>query len=74
MTNKAKKLNFGQKMSIFSAGEKTLEREGESSNFSLRSMEIGRSEFVCLSMKVHLFDEGYSWVPKMRDFTEDPKE
>ena len=22
-------------------------------------------------MKVHLLDEGYAWVPKTRDFTED---
>ena len=22
-------------------------------------------------MKVHLLDEGYTWVPKTRDFTED---
>ena len=25
-------------------------------------------------MKVHLLDEGYSWVPKMGDFAKDPKE
>ena len=25
-------------------------------------------------MKVHLLDEGYTWVPKMKDFDEDPKE
>ena len=25
-------------------------------------------------MKVHLLDEGYAYIPKRRDFTEDPKE
>ena len=25
-------------------------------------------------MKVHPINEGYVWVPKRRDFTEDPKE
>ena len=25
-------------------------------------------------MKVHILDEGYTWVPKRRDFTEDLKE
>ena len=25
-------------------------------------------------MKVHLLDEDYAWVPKRRDFTEDPEE
>ena len=25
-------------------------------------------------MKVHLLNEGYAWVPKMKDFIEDPKE
>ena len=25
-------------------------------------------------MKVHLLNEGSAWVPKMRDFTEDPRE
>ena len=25
-------------------------------------------------MKVHLLDEGYAWVPKLWDFSEDPKE
>ena len=56
---------------IFPAGEKTLEREGESSNFSLRSTEIGWSEFVGPRMKAHLLDEGYAWVLKTRDFAED---
>ena len=25
-------------------------------------------------MKVHLLDENYAWVPKRRDFPEDPEE
>ena len=25
-------------------------------------------------MKVHLLNEGYAWVPKRKDFDEDPKE
>ena len=50
--------------------EKKREREGESSNFSLRSMEIDWSEFVGPITKVHLLDEGYAWVPKTRDFFE----
>ena len=33
-----------------------------------------RSKFVEPSVKVHLLDKGYAWVPKMRDFTEDPRE
>ena len=51
-----------------------LEKEGESSNFSLRSMEIDWSEFVGPRTKVHLLDEGYVWVPKTRDFVEDSSE
>ena len=34
-------------------------------------MEISWSEFVGLRMKVHLLDEGYTWVPKTWDFAED---
>ena len=40
-------------------------------NFSLQSTEIGWSEFVGPRTKVHLLDEGYAWVPKTQDFTED---
>ena len=49
------------------------EREGEKKNpnFSLQSMEFRRSEFVGPRTKVHPLDEGYAWVPKSRDFTED---
>ena len=49
--------------------------EKESSqDFSLRSIEFRRSEFVEQRTKVHLLDEGYAWVPKMRNFIEDTKE
>ena len=40
--------------------ERRREREGESSNFSLRSTEIGWSEFVGQRTKFHLLDEGYA--------------
>ena len=49
-------------------------RETEHSNFSIRSSEFCQSEFVEPRVKVHLLDEGYAWVPKRRDFTEDPRE
>ena len=32
------------------------------------------SEFIGTRTKVHLFDEGYTCVPKGRDFTEDQNE
>ena len=38
-------------------------------SFSLRFSEFRRSEFVEQRVKVHLFDEGYAYIPKMRDFT-----
>ena len=37
-------------------------------------MEFLRSEFVEPRVKVHLHNEGYAHILKMRDFTEDPKE
>ena len=54
--------------------ERRREREGESSNFSLRSMEIRWSEFVGPRTKVHLLNEGYVWVPKAQDYSEDSSE
>ena len=48
--------------------------ERELRSFPLRSSELRRLEFVKLRVKVHLLDEGYAYIPKMRDFTEDPKE
>ena len=57
-------------------GEKKEKRErGErSSNFSLRSMEIGGSVLIGLRTKDHLLDKGYACVPKTRDFIEDSSE
>ena len=48
------------------------EREGRDFNFSLRSTECRRSVFVELRTKVHRIDKMYAWVPKNRDFTENP--
>ena len=79
MTNKAKKISLGKKMSRFSAGKKKpVERRREStersSNFSLLSTELGSSIFVDPRTKVHLRDESYAWVPKTMDFTKDSHE
>ena len=43
-------------------------------SFSLRSLEFRWSKFIEPKVKVHLLDEGYAYIPKRRDFTEDPKE
>ena len=43
-------------------------------SFLLRSTEFRRSKFVRLRTKVHRIDEGYAWIPKTKDFTEDPSE
>ena len=43
-------------------------------NFSIRSTEFCGSEFIGIITKVHLLDEGYAWVPKTWDFTEDSSE
>ena len=40
-------------------------------NFSLRTTEIGWSEFIRLRTKVHLLDKSYAWVLKSWDFAED---
>ena len=53
--------------------EKRKKRE-RSSNFSLRSTEIGGSVFIWPRTKDHLLDKGYAWVPKTRDFIEDSSE
>ena len=39
--------------------------------FDLRS-SFGQNSSA--KSKVNLLDEGYAWVPKMRDFTKNPKE
>ena len=54
--------------------EKEGEKKKSFQNLSLRSTEFCLSKFVGSRTKVHLFDEGYTWVLKRRDFTEDPKE
>ena len=69
-------------MSRFSAGKEKkthILREGEKrkmkiKNFSFRFMEFRQSEFVKPRTKVHLFDEGYVWELKTRDFVEDSSE
>ena len=50
------------------------ERKKRTLSFSLRSTEFRRSYFVKLITKVHLINEGYVYIPKMRDFAKDPKE
>ena len=50
------------------------ERGKRSSNFSLRSTEIGGSVFVGPITIDHLLDKGYAWVSKTRDFIEDLSE
>ena len=52
---------------------KRWEKES-SQDFSLRPMEFRWSEFIKPRTKVHLLNEGYMWIPKRRDLTEDPKE
>ena len=47
------------------------ERNEINSSFSLRSTEIGWSESVKPRFKVHLLDEGYTWVPTTLSFIED---
>ena len=50
------------------------ERRERSSNFSLRSTEIGGSVFVEPRTKDHLLNKGYAWVPKTQDVDEDSSE
>ena len=49
-------------------------KEKRAKSFSLRSMELLRSDFVEPRTKVHHIDKGYEYIPKMRDFGKDPKE
>ena len=63
-----------RKMTIqLSSHERERERKKKKKNlnFSLRSTEFLRSKFIGPITKVHILDEGYAWVPKTRDFTED---
>ena len=49
------------------------EREGEKNEgFLRRFTRFCLLEFVGPRTKVHRLDEGYTWVSKMMDFTEDP--
>ena len=61
---------LGRKHHISGLVERERERK-KNSNFSLQSTEFHRSEFVGPRTKVHLLDEGYTWVPK---FAEDSNE
>ena len=54
--------------------EEKREREERSSNFSLRSTEIGGLGFIGPRTKDHLLDKGYMWVLKTRGFAEDLSE
>ena len=54
-----------------------IEKEVEEESFKAffrRSTEFCRLEFIELRVKVHLLDKSYTCVPKIKDFTEDPKE
>ena len=42
--------------------------------FFRRSTEFRQLEFVEPRTKVHRLDEGYTFLPKTRDFAENPKE
>ena len=72
--NKRLKSYRAEKEQNFYWRENVREKEGDGSNFSLQSTEIGWSKFVRPRMKVHLLNEGYAWVPKTRDFAEDSSE
>ena len=50
------------------------EKEREEERANLRSTEFHWLEFIEPRTKVHHLDKGYACVPKMKDFTEDPKE
>ena len=53
--------------------EKKGEKERRPS-LSFRTSEFRRSEFIEPRVKVHLLDKDYAYIPKMRNFTKDPKE
>ena len=50
------------------------ERKRRAKSFFPRFTEFRRSKFVGSRTKVHYIDEGYAWVPKTRDFVEDPND
>ena len=49
-------------------------REREHPSFSLRSSEFRQPKFVESRVKIHLIDEGYAYILKMKDFIEDSRE
>ena len=57
---------------VFSASERKEKKESQeipSKIYRIPSIEVRRAR-----TKVHHIDEGYTWVPKTRDFTENPSE
>ena len=50
------------------------ERNRRAKSLLPRSMEFRQLKFIRPITKVHCIDEGYAWVPKIRDFIEDPNE
>ena len=60
----------GRKITFMLFGHRNRGREKKNPNFSLRSMKFCLLEFIGPRMKVYLLNEGYAWVPKMRDFVE----
>ena len=54
-------------------GERKEGRKKMILGFLLKSSRIRMSEFVEPRIKVHLLVEGYAYVPKSWDFTENPK-
>ena len=65
---RAKRAHF----SWFDESEGRREKE-ENQGFLPGSTEFRWSVFIGPRMKVHCVDERYVWVPKKRDFTEDPR-
>ena len=55
-------------------GKERGERKKGIQDFFLKWTEIRLSEFVKPRVKVYLLDEGYGYVPKLLDFTENTKE
>ena len=72
----SKRGKLGQKKPIFVGLIERVreERKNRAKSFFPRSTEFRRSKFIRPRTKVHLIDEGYAWVPKTRDFDEDPNE
>ena len=73
--NRVKRTDFGGNISIFLLENYGSEREkGRVEDFFRRSSEFRQLKFTRPRTKVHRFDEGYTCIPKRRDFAEDPKE